>query len=187
MEVILISDIISVLSSPVSTVIIGSVVGAGVGFFLNYQTTRLTRKADQKKAIQEHIREFSTLALQVEASVKYENDLLWSLYELPDSERERKVHERPECPIDELIMLTILYLPELKKDAIELRESIDKIRGSYDDFIEGNDSDEHYQISEGPTFLNQSYAAILRKVFARFDTSYLNILASLEKLSVKYR
>lgn len=44
-------------------------VGAGVGFFLNYQTTRMTRKVEQKKAIKEHLKEFSNLALQVSASL----------------------------------------------------------------------------------------------------------------------
>ena len=182
----LITDIISVLSSPVSTVIVGSVVGAGVGFFLNYETTRMTRKAEQKKAIKEHIKEFSNLVLQVNVSVECEKERLWGRYEYPDNIRE-KIVTLPECPIDELIMLTILDLPELKKVAIDLKESIIEVRGSYDNFEEGNYPIENHNLGEGDTYGNQHYAAILREAFGRFDTSYSNLLASIESIGCKYR
>ncbi len=176
----------SILSSPVSTVIIGSVVGAGVGFFLNYQTTRMTSKAEQKKAIQEHIKEFSSLALQVQAFVECEKEWLWSRYEYPDTIREKRV-TLPECPIDELIMLTIRDLPELKKVAIDLKESINKVRGSYDNFEEGNYPIENHNLGEGDTYGNQYYAAILREAFGGFDTAYSNVLDSIERMGSKYK
>ena len=181
------NDGISILSSPLSTVIVGSIVGAVVGFFLNYETTRMTRKAEQKKAIQDHIREFSTLALQVNDWVKSEQERLWSFHEYPAYIREKFiVSNQQECPIDSLIMLTRLYLPELKKEAIELSESIDEVKESFDNFADG-DNPQDFDPHEGSTYNNQYYAAILRKAFDSFHKSYTDLLSSLEKLSCQYR
>ncbi len=180
------NDGISILSSPLSTVIVGSIVGAVVGFFLNYETTRMTRKAEQKKAIQDHIREYSTLALQVNDWFKAEHNILWSFYELPNSVRGKTPVNQQECPIDRLIMLSRLYLPELKKETIELSESVDEVQESFANFVDGNyPIEDHYH--EGSAFENQYYAAILSNVRDSFHTSYTNLLSSLEKLSCKYR
>ena len=101
----------------------GAIAGTIVGVIL---TNNTTLKREKRKITREKCQEIFELFLQINRWLDNENSRWWKRFD-EDVTIFPPISDTLECPIDNFLMLVILYTPQLEKLALELNTMVKRI------------------------------------------------------------
>src|SRR5881398_1463925 len=116
---------------------LGGALGLIGGITATYLTQALNSKTERKKFVREKCEEVYLLADQVKHWADNENLKWWCNYHNAcdnmspeDYYYESKIEHKPiDCPIDKLMMIAMLHIPELTTKAQALKNVVDTYQG----------------------------------------------------------
>src|SRR5260370_5668585 len=160
--------------------ILGGILATVGGIAANYYTQVFNNRAERQKFIREKCEEAYLLADQVKLWAKNENHRWWQKYYEefePDSdelEMYRKELEPIDCPINKLMMIITLQLPELRTKAEALKRAVE----AYQEFSDG------YREYGWHSF-QANIESVLRTECRRLEESHQELHLLIEKTVLK--
>ncbi len=146
------------------------------GLVATVATQALNNKAERNKFRREKCEEVYLLAVQIKEWVKNEDNRWWQNYyddffpnAYPDSYR--REYKQLDCPIDTLLMIVRLHLPELYEKAKALKKSVDSYQ-YYDS----------YSQEEGWHAFSDDIETTLKDELRKFKNSYIEFQKLIEKI-----